>query len=296
VGLVYHRTGGSPETGDAPDDASQDGGAGLLRCHFCDHKAPFPASCPECKGPTIRFTGKGTQRVVGYLKLLFPSAKIFRWDRDSTQKKHGHSLAFGAVSSEDVDIVVGTRMVSQGLHFPRMTLVGVLEADRGLLFPDFRSAERTFQLLTQVSGRAGRAGATGEVYLQARQPDHYSIAAAAAFDYQAFVDQEMAYRRDMFYPPFSQMIQIRLRGKTEAKVEEAAEALMSWVESQPWPPSVERLGPAPCFHQHAGGDTLWQVMIKGPEAEMAAARADLKNYKPPSGVTAHVDVDPEDLL
>jgi primosomal protein N' (replication factor Y) (superfamily II helicase) len=186
-------------------------------------------------------------------------------------------------------------MIAQGLDFPRVTLVGVLDADRGLRFPDFRAGERTFQLLTQVSGRAGRADKPGEVFLQTRNPEHYAIRAATKLDYKAFAEEELKFRREMGYPPYARLAQALLRGKDAGRVEKAADGLVRWLLTLDLPPEVQVLGPAPSFHALKAGHVQWQALIKAPESLIGLACRPLREYKPPKGVSVTVDVDPEEL-
>jgi len=267
-----------------------------LHCHYCGYGMPLPERCPRCRSAEIQLKGRGTQKIVSELALWFPQARFLRWDRDTTRKKGAHTEAFDAVRLETVDIIVGTQMIAQGLDFPAVTLVGVLDADRTLRFPDFRAGERTFQLLTQVAGRAGRAEKPGIVFLQTRSPDHYAVRAALRLDYKTFAEEELKFRREMEYPPYKRLVQILLRGKTAERVEHAAEELMRWIEERSdWPKEVEPLGPAPSFYVLRAGLTQWQVLLKGPENVMELALSALRDYKPPKLVSLLVDADPEEL-
>ncbi len=283
VSLVFHRGWGQ--------DADES-----LRCHYCSHRIPPPNKCPQCRLPTVRMKGKGTQRIAAEVEFLFPQARVLRWDRDSTRRRGAHGQAFEAVKSEGVDIVVGTQMIAQGLDFPRVTVVGVLDADQSLRFPDFRAGERTFQLLSQVAGRAGRADQPGRAYLQTRNPDHYALRAALNRDYKTFAREELAFRREMGYPPYARLAQLLLRGKQSEAVEKAAEDFMRWLENLPLPEGMACLGPAPAFHARRAGFTQWQVLLKGPDGPAwDAVLPRLRDHKPPKGVSLSVDVEPEDL-
>ncbi|MGQ0645806.1 MAG: replication restart helicase PriA [Elusimicrobiota bacterium] len=277
VSLVYHKS-----------DRDE------LRCHYCFHRAAPPEKCPDCGSPAVKLKGRGTQRVEEELKTWFPGARALRWDRDTTRRRGAHGRAFESVRAEDVDIVVGTQMITQGLDFPRVTVVGVLDADQPLRFPDFRAAERAFQLLAQVSGRAGRGERPGSVYVQTRHAGHYALQAAAAFDYRAFAEEELRFRREMSYPPFVRLAQILLSGKDAAAVEKAAVQLMEYLERPPLE-NAETLGPAPAFRPPKAGNVQWQVMVKFPPGNAAGVFARLKAYRPPRSVAAAVRVDPEDL-
>lgn len=177
-----------------------------LRCHYCGYAAPAPSVCPECQSEHIRYFGTGTQRVEGELSKLFPGIRVIRMDVDTTSEKGAHEKLLQAFRDKKGDVLLGTQMVAKGLDFPDVTLVGVIAADTALNFPDFRSAEKTFQLLTQVAGRAGRHQLPGEVFIQTYMPDHYSIIHSSGHDYHSFVRDELQHRRALHYPPYSRLI------------------------------------------------------------------------------------------
>ncbi len=181
-----------------------------LRCHYCGYAAPAPSVCPECGSEHIRYFGTGTQRVEGELAKLFPGIRVIRMDVDTTTEKGSHEKLLQAFRDKKGDVLLGTQMVAKGLDFPDVTLVGVIAADTALNFPDFRSAEKTFQLLTQVAGRAGRHQLPGEVFIQTYMPDHYSIIHASGHDYGSFVREELNHRRALHYPPYSRLILVTL--------------------------------------------------------------------------------------
>lgn len=266
----------------------------ILRCHTCEHHQPAPTLCPLCRQETMKTTGRGTQRVLRDLATLFPQARILRWDRDTMARRGAHAEAFDAVHAGEVDIIVGTQMVTQGHDFPRLTLVGVVDADSALRFPDFRAAERTFQKISQVAGRAGRADRPGEVYIQTRYPDHYALRAITGWDYDAFLQEELAFRREAAYPPFTRLAQILLRAREETRAVQAAEDLMRHFEN-PLLEGVTAMGPAPALHAKREGWSQWQVVLKSPPDLFPAALDRLAAFSPVSGVTLSVNVDPEDL-
>ncbi|WP_110932274.1 primosomal protein N' [Paenibacillus bouchesdurhonensis] len=177
-----------------------------LRCHYCGYATPAPSVCPECQSEHIRYFGTGTQRVEGELSKLFPGIRVIRMDVDTTSEKGSHERLLQAFREKKGDVLLGTQMVAKGLDFPDVTLVGVIAADTALNFPDFRSAEKTFQLLTQVAGRAGRHQLPGEVYIQTYMPEHYSIIHSSRHDYHSFVREELQHRRTLHYPPYSRLI------------------------------------------------------------------------------------------
>ena len=186
-------------------------------------------------------------------------------------------------------------MIAQGHDFPNLTLVGVLDADRSLSFPDFRAAERTFQLLMQVAGRAGRAERPGEVLIQTRNPDHYALRAVLERNYDAFANDEMRYRQDAAYPPFTRVAHAIVRAKTDRAAEEGAESLIQWMTSGPSRSGIDVLGPAPAFHRIKAGWAQWQVVLKSPPDRMADALARVHTFVAPPGVGIQLDVDPEGM-
>ncbi len=173
-----------------------------LRCHYCGYAEPAPSVCPECGSEHIRYFGTGTQRVEEELAKLFPGIRVIRMDVDTTTEKGSHEKLLKQFRDKKADVLLGTQMVAKGLDFPDVTLVGVITADSALNLPDFRAGEKTFQLLTQVAGRAGRHQLKGEVLIQSYTPDHYSIIHASGHDYLAFVRDELKHRRNLHYPPY----------------------------------------------------------------------------------------------
>jgi primosomal protein N' (replication factor Y) len=278
IPLVHHRAGEPP-----------------LRCHTCGHGQGLAAACPSCGDAVLRLGGRGTQRVVADLATLFPSARLLRWDADAMAARGAHAEAYRRVRDGEVDIIVGTQMIAQGHDFPNLTLVGVVDADRALLLPDFRAAERTFQQLMQVAGRAGRADRPGEVLIQTRRPDHYALAAAAARDPEAFVEAERGYRLENRYPPFTRVAQAVVRARREEAAQAAADALAAHLEKDGGFPGAEILGPAPAFHRQKAGWHQWQVVVKAPVDVFESVVGRLTTFSPPAGVTWAVDVDPEGL-
>ncbi|SDF07680.1 replication restart DNA helicase PriA [Fontibacillus panacisegetis] len=181
-----------------------------LRCHYCGYATPAPSVCPECGSEHIRYFGTGTQRVEGELAKLFPGIRVVRMDVDTTSEKGAHEKLLKAFREKKGDVLLGTQMVAKGLDFPDVTLVGVIAADTALNLPDFRAAEKTFQLLTQVAGRAGRHQLPGEVFIQTYMPEHYSVVHASGHDYDSFVREELKYRKGLHYPPYSKLILVTL--------------------------------------------------------------------------------------
>ena len=192
-------------------------------CHYCDYSLPAPAVCPGCNGGAITLLGQGTERVEEELREQFPTARIARMDRDTTAGKGGHARILKGLEDGTTDILVGTQMIAKGHDFPGVTLVGVLAIDTVLNFPDFRSAERAFQLLTQVIGRAGRGDNPGRVVVQSLMPDHYAIARALAHDGEGFYREELAFREEAGYPPFAYLAALHFSGNVEEAVRAGAE-------------------------------------------------------------------------
>ena len=215
-----------------------------LVCHYCNHSIPMPDKCPFCGSPYIANFGTGTQKVEQMTKKLFPEARSLRMDLDTTSKKGGHEEILSAFSEGEADILIGTQMIVKGLDFPNVTLVGVLAADLSLYTPDYRCGERTFQLLTQAAGRAGRDSRPGDVVIQTYNPDHYSITAAAGQDYEAFYQHEMAYRKLMKYPPASGLLTIQLSSRHERLLTEASLETARFAGPLAEKETVQIIGPA----------------------------------------------------
>ncbi|HET9131971.1 MAG TPA: primosomal protein N', partial [Terriglobia bacterium] len=193
-----------------------------LRCHYCGFVKKAPSICPKCKGTELRHFSFGTQQVQEELTALFPRATILRMDRDTTKRKGAHDRILQQFGNRKADILLGTQMVAKGLDFPHVTLVGVISADTQMMLPDFRASEQTFQLLTQVAGRAGRSNLAGEVVIQTLQPDHYSLKHVLLHDFKNFYNEELEFRRELDYPPFSRVVLIEFTGGRENEVQHHA--------------------------------------------------------------------------
>ncbi len=238
-----------------------------LVCHHCHHREPPPAMCPHCAGPHIRYFGAGTQRVESTVQNLFPSARVLRWDADTTRQRGAHEALLERFASGEADVLVGTQMVSKGLDLPNVTLVGVVLADTALSLPDFRAAERTFQMLTQVAGRAGRAGRPGRVVFQTYRPDTAAIQAAAKHDAARFYGQELAFRAAHRYPPFARLARLEHWAASDRAAQKACDGLARQLRA-----NIDRLGlaetdligPAPAFFHHLRGQVRWQLVLRGP--------------------------------
>jgi primosomal protein N' (replication factor Y) len=236
----------------------------VLKCHYCGHQAPLPGACPQCGHATQRMRGVGTQTLERWLAERFPAARLARMDADTTSTKWSHRRLLDAFGRREVDVLFGTQMIAKGLDFPQVTLVGVVDADTGLHLPDFRAAERTFQLIAQVAGRAGRGPAGGEVLVQTRHPEHYALTAAAAHDYEAFAGHELAVRRTPPYPPHAALANVVVSGLDERGVAGAAGAVADWlrglVTARGAPAEV--VGPAPAPVARIKPRGRWHLVLR----------------------------------
>ena len=264
---------------------------GVLRCHTCNYQRRMPPVCPQCKSQRIRQYGTGTQRVEAEVQALFPQARTLRWDHETTRTKGAHEKILSQFSAHEADILVGTQMLAKGLDLPFVTLVGIVLADVGLSLPDYRTNERAFQVLTQVVGRAGRSLLGGEAILQTFQPEHYVLQAVAQHDYPAFYQQELAFRRQLGYPPFTALVRLEFRHLDAARAEQGARELAAQV--QRWIQELGRtqtrlLGPAPCFFARAAGMYRWQIIVAGPDPVSLLRGRNLTGWR--------VEVNPPSLL
>jgi len=236
-----------------------------LVCHRCGRRSPVPLICPTCNSRRIRFLGLGIQKVMEEVAILCPEARILRWDSDTTRGKDAHADILARMRRYEADILVGTQLVAKGLDLPRVTFVGVVSADTALGLPDFRAGERTFQLLSQVAGRAGRGLRPGQVVIQTFAPEHYAVQAAAAHYYRRFYQREIEYRRALGNPPFSQLACLTFVHKSEAACLKEAENLRQQLvrEIQARGLVVSVIGPAPAFFPRIRGRYRWQLTLKG---------------------------------
>ncbi|WP_025092559.1 primosomal protein N' [Bacillus safensis] len=214
-----------------------------LKCHYCGHEAPVPSECPECHSEHIRYFGTGTQRVEEELTKVLPEARVIRMDVDTTSRKGAHEKLLTSFGNKEADILLGTQMIAKGLDFPDVTLVGVLSADTSLHIPDFRSSEKTFQLLTQVSGRAGRHEKAGSVIIQSYTPSHYSIELTKRHDYEAFYEQEMLHRRHQSYPPYYFLAMVTVSHEEVTKAAHVTDQIVQFLKMN-CAPNTRILGPA----------------------------------------------------
>lgn len=240
-------------------------GRSRLTCHYCFHEEPAPSACTACGSNDLSFRGVGTEQVERTVGEIFPRAKLARMDVDTTSGKWAHHTILGRVERGEVDILLGTQMIAKGLDFPNVTLVGVVNADVGMNLPDFRATERSFQLLTQVAGRAGRGPKGGAVFVQTSLPEHFAITCASTHDFNGFAERELDARRSPLYPPYCRLVNIVVSGTAEVETQEAADLTATWVsgllEAKKLP-GLDMLGPAPCPIDRIRGRWRWHIILR----------------------------------
>lgn len=267
------------------------GASERLLCHHCGRDRRMPERCPNCGNARIKQFGAGTQRVQAEVERLYPAVRTIRWDWDTTRSKGAHDLILQTFAAQQAQVLIGTQMVAKGLDLPLVTLVGVVSADVGLYLPDYRAAERTFQVLTQVAGRAGRGLLGGQVILQTYDPEHYAIQAAAGHDYPAFYRAELALRKELGYPPFRRLVKLEIRNSSEAKAQKEAERLADLLSARIQDLGLRRtdlIGPVPAFFRRVRAEYRWMIVIRAPDP------LKLLPQELPRGWI--VDVDPVTLL
>lgn len=260
----------------------------VLVCHQCNNRLPVPQACPHCHSQRLKFLGAGTQKLERETSLTFPGARILRWDSDAIRSKYSHQEIMNSFRKHEADILIGTQMVAKGLDLPRVTLVGVVSADTGLNLPDFRAGERSFQLLSQVAGRAGRGILGGRVIIQTFYPQHYAIQAALKHDYISFYHKEITYRRQLHNPPFSRIVHLIYSHTNNDLCHREAERMKRLLTAEidaAGIGGISLVGPAPAFIQRLRGRFRWQLIVRGFELSTFLSRVDI----PPGWV---VDVDP----
>jgi primosomal protein N' (replication factor Y) (superfamily II helicase) len=275
-----------------------------LVCHYCFREEPTPSACEQCGAPEVSFLGAGTEQVERDVAERFPAARIARMDVDTTSAKWSHHEILSRVGSGETDILLGTQMIAKGLDFPNVTLVGVVNADIGMNLPDFRAGERTFQLLTQVAGRAGRGPVGGDVYVQTALPGHYAIQCAVHHDYRAFAEREIEERRAAHYPPHARLANVVLSGTDEATVQQQSDSAAEWLRSEldrNGPDDVQITGPAPCPVDRIRGRWRWHFLLRSerPRSLGTACRFLQYRYEVRSGradLRLILDRDPVTLL
>ncbi len=273
-------------------------GAGRLICHYCGYFLPAATLCPACNGTGLAAVGFGTERLEEELRHRFPTAAIGRLDRDTSRDRRKFHTLLQRVREGEIDILVGTQMITKGHHFPGVTLVGVVWADAGLGLPDFRAGERTFQLLAQVMGRAGRGAQPGRVVVQTIRPDHYALECARRHDYNGFYSQEAAFRKALGYPPFARMACLAFEGVDEGATAGAAREVCAKLQGLD---GVRVLGPAPAPLARLRSRYRWQLVVQAGTVAALHRACRLVQHRPPAAcrsrrVRLAVDIDPENLL
>jgi primosomal protein N' (replication factor Y) len=246
---------------------------GRLKCHYCDFTTRPPDRCGTCGGADVKPLGSGTQKIEESLSGLFPAARIARMDSDSVKGRNAYDALLGRVDRREVDILLGTQMVAKGHDFPFVTLVGVIDADVGLNLPDFRSAEKTFQLVTQAAGRAGRGDTAGEVVIQTMNPSHYAVRHSTAHDYEGFYNEEIAFRTQLGYPPAGRMVKLEFQAVKEEDARDAAQAAQRSIRSKVRARDATVLGPAPSPLARVRGRYRFQILLVSQKRELIRALA-----------------------
>lgn len=277
-------------------------GRNRLICHYCGFSLTIATLCDNCRGSDLAPAGFGTERIEDEIRQLLPGARLARLDSDSALDRRGFFATLAAMHQGEIDVLIGTQMIAKGHHFPGVTLVGVVWADGGMSMPDFRAAERTFQLLTQVTGRAGRGETPGEVIIQTLRPDHYSIVYATRHDYEGMFGHEVRLRKHPRFPPFVRLAVVRVRGRVERMVQESCAAMARFLRQQMAVEklAVEILGPAPAPLDKIRDNYRWQLLLKTGDSEtlkrlgsaLRTSRASLLA----AGCEFSVDVDPENMM
>jgi primosomal protein N' (replication factor Y) len=271
---------------------------GYLRCHLCGHAERVPEACPNCGAPDWKYVGTGTEKIESTICKLFPQARVKRMDSDTMTSKHAYQLVLGSFRKGEIDILIGTQMIAKGLHFPNVTLVGVINADGTLHMPDFRSGERAFQLFTQVAGRAGRGDVAGEVILQTYTPTHPAVQAARRGAFDTFIDQEIEYRRELEYPPFTHMICVHFRGPEARQVEHFAEQVFVELERFVDTDKVRLAPPAAAAIAKIQRNYRYQILARAERVKdfTVPYRHIIKHIRVPGKVQVILDVDAVSLF
>lgn len=275
----------------------------ILVCHYCNFQKKPVSSCSSCGAADVRYLGSGTERIESEIARWFPKARIERMDTDTVRRKGSHEDILKRFRAGEVDILIGTQMIAKGFDFPHVTLVGVIQADIGLILPDFRSTEKTFQLLTQVAGRAGRGTKPGRVVIQTYSPKHDAIVLARTHDTQKFYDTLKSERKQHHYPPYEQLVNIIVRSKDEKKAYLFAREFRDAIKAEGTQTEgnaafIEIIGPSPLPFYKLRGQFRWHVMIKQPPSSdlLKQIKRTLDGIKKPAGVQAAIDVDPMNIL
>ena len=313
--LVCDDCGHVPECGSCSVSLTMHKAARVMKCHYCDATSPLPSRCPSCGGVNIKDPGVGTEKVEEEVHSLLPSARVGRMDSDTTRRKGSAERIVEAVEAGEIDVLVGTQMVSKGHHFPEVTLVGVVSGDTSLMVPDFRSSERTYHLVSQAAGRAGRESQAGRVLVQTHNPDHFCFLRAREHDFEGFFAEELEEREGAGYPPFTRLCCVRLDGVSESRVIKAArevkrigEGIIGGARTATVSPAtvtdvgrtvITVLGPAPSPMARIKGRHRWQLLVKGADANKLQRFLDglKRGFDPRShpGVSITFDRDPASM-
>ncbi|MBN1603219.1 MAG: primosomal protein N' [Chitinispirillaceae bacterium] len=269
-----------------------------VKCHLCGFEHRAPDLCPKCRGTKMKYQGTGIQKIEQGLREMLPGVRILRMDQDTTRRKGSHIVILNEFSERNADILLGTQMVAKGLNFPGVALVGVIQGDSGLHFPDFRAAERTFQLLTQVSGRAGRADNLGRVIIQTYNPEEVAIKSASMHDYECFFNSELSNREELSYPPFSKLARVVVEGKSESEVVLFSETVSRQLKAAA-PEGLTVLGPAPAVLEKIDNQTRYSLLIKSRNTStlnVALSEVWRRSAERSSTIRTIIDVDPVNML
>lgn len=280
VSMVYHK---KPE---------------ILKCHYCGAEIKFPIKCSKCGGKEFAIFGVGTQRVEEELKRILPHSKIFRLDADTATGKEIYSKVYEGIKNEEYDILLGTQMVAKGFDFSRISLVCVVDADTSLHLPDFRSSEKTFQLITQVAGRCGRADIKGKVLVQTKYLDNYALVNAKEYNYKQFYGQEIEFRKELKYPPFCDIAKVTVRNKDDKKtldfIKQVYIYLQEKIDKSGY--KITLLGPSQAYIAKQNGTYRWQIILKGKKYEIKEILEQIADLKIPTETYISLELDPSDLL
>lgn len=279
-----------------------------LKCHYCGNVKNIVKSCPECHSEEIKYAGIGTQQIEDLVKVNFPKAKVQRMDMDTTSRKGAHEKILESFKHQEIDILIGTQMISKGLDFPNVTLVGIISADTTLNLPDFRAAEKTFQLVTQVAGRAGRGLEEGKVILQTYEPNHYSIVASTHHDYESFVKDELMIRKEFHYPPFANLLLLNFSGKNEKQVYAIANSVATNMKYILYSEGFKELdaillGPNPSMISKIKESYRYQILLKDIGIPFSLLKKavkylliDNRSKYIPQGITCTIDINPLSII
>lgn len=272
----------------------------ILLCHYCGYSQPANVVCPACGSTRVQGVGMGSERIEEEVSQLFPEARVARLDSDTTASRRHYLQTLKQMREGQIDILIGTQMIAKGLHFPGIRLVGVVWADSALSLPDYKASERTFSLLSQVTGRAGRGSDPGMVIIQTYQPRHYAVQCAQHHDYEGFYAREIATRKILAYPPFSRLVNICFSGSNANRVEESARRVAAFIRSHGWNDRLEVLGPAPAPLVKIRNKTRWQLLLKSSHQAVLHGMCDIlldnKKIWNSNSIRMILDVDPENMM